>query len=112
MSTPSKIEFIQPAEDDLDDIRKQNPGDEKRILKKIDEWRNFIQWGRSPRKKLTYLTGSPKQYNFYRQWVGRDKYRVIYEISGTTMTVVAVLPKDDHTYDETDFERRMDRYGD
>lgn len=34
---------------------------------------------------------------------------MIYEISDDVMTVVAVLPKGDHTYDLEEFRRRMDR---
>ena len=41
--------------------------------------------------------------------MGWSDYRIIYEISEGTMTVVAVLPKGDHTYDLEKFEHRMER---
>ena len=64
--------------------------------------------GRVPQNHLTYLTGSGA-YNFYRERVGNSGYRVIYEISNDTMTVVAALPKGDDTYDLNEFQRRMGR---
>ena len=55
--------------------------------------------GSSEETNTTHWWGS---YNFYRDYVEKSGYRVIYEISGDTMTVVAVLPKDDDTYDRVD----------
>lgn len=50
--------------------------------------------------------GPPPEYNFYRERVGNSGYRVVYEISDDVMTVVAVLPKSDDTYDLAELSRR------
>lgn len=104
---PSKLEFFDVAEGDLATIKRNNPSDAERIYKKIEDWEEFIRWGRVPQEQLEYLTDSPPEYNFYRQWVGKSGHRVIYEISGDTMLVVAILPKGDHTYDMNDLINRM-----
>lgn len=70
-------------------------------MKKIKDWERKISWGRVPQEDLKHLT-TGGAFNFYREWVGRDSYRVIYEISNGEMTVVAVLKKDDDTYDNLD----------
>ncbi|ELZ96060.1 hypothetical protein C440_05702 [Haloferax mucosum ATCC BAA-1512] len=105
---PSKLRFLPSARDDLTDIQTHNPDHAGRIFRKIADWKEKIGWGRVPQQRLTYLSGSGG-YNFYRERVGNSGYRVIYEISGDSMTVVAVLPKGDHTYDLDEFRRRMDR---
>ena len=83
------------------------PDAAQRCLDRIQDWERKIQWGRIPRDHLTYLTGSG-EHNFYRERVGNSAYRVVYEISGDTMTTVAVFPKDDHAYDLTDYNQRME----
>lgn len=62
--------------------------------------------GGYPQERLTYLPGSGA---YYRERVGNAGYRIVYEISDDVMTVVAVLPKSDRTYDVEEFARRMDR---
>lgn len=104
---PSTLRLHPAARDDLADIKQHNPDHAERILRKIDDWQDKIQWGRVPQDHLTYLSGSGA-YNFYREWVGRSGYRVIYEISGDEMTVVAILPKGEETYDLSELERRID----
>lgn len=104
---PSNLAFLPSARDDLESIKNHNADDAKRILEKIHDWDEKIQWGRVPQEHLTYLTGSQK-YNFYRERVGNSGYRVIYEISDDTMTVVAILPKGDNTYD---LDQLRDRLG-
>lgn len=105
---PSKLRILPDVSDDLASIRRHNPDHAERILRKIADWREKIDWGRVPQDHLTYLRGS-KSYNFYRERVGNSGYRVIYEISGDAMTVVGVLPKGDDTYDVEEFRRRLDR---
>jgi mRNA interferase RelE/StbE len=105
---PSELDILQSARDDLASIKDHNPDHAERILKKIADWQDKIQWGRVPQEHLTYLTGSDK-YNFYRERVGNSGYRVIYEISGDLMSVVAVVPKGDDTYDLDEFQRRLER---
>lgn len=105
---PSTLRFLPEARDDLGDIKQHNPDHATRILRKVNDWQEKIQWGRIPQDHLTYLTGSGA-YNFYRERVGNSGYRVIYEISDDMMTVVAVLPKGDDTYDLGEFQRRMNR---
>jgi len=105
---PSTLRFLPEARDDLNDIQQHNPDHARRILKKVNDWQDKIQWGRIPQDHLTYLTGSGA-YNFYRERVGNSGYRVIYEISNDVMTVVAVLPKGNDTYDLGELQRRMDR---
>jgi len=101
---------ILPAviEDDLASIQAHNPDHAERILQKITDWEDKIQWGRVPQEHLTYLAGS-SEYNFYRERVGNSGYRVVYEISDGVMTAVAVFPKDDNAYDVDEFARRTDR---
>lgn len=105
---PSRLRFHPAANDDLASIQGHNPDHAERVLRKIDDWQEKIQWDRVPQDHLTYLTGSGS-YNFYRERVGNSGYRVIYEISGDVMTVVGVVPKGDDTYDLEALQRRMDR---
>ncbi|MFC5135208.1 MULTISPECIES: type II toxin-antitoxin system RelE family toxin [Haloferacaceae] len=106
--SPSKLRILPEAADDIEEIQQDDSEGATRILKKINEWKDQIQWGRVPQRHLTYLSGS-KSYNFYRQRVGNSKYRVVYEISDDLMTAVAVFPKDDNAYDLDDYRSRMDR---
>ena len=106
---PSELRLLASARDDLRSIQDHNPDHAESILRKINDWREKIGWGRVPQEHLTYLTGSPDPYSFYRERVGNAGYRVIYEISNDAMVVVAVLPKDDGTYDLDEFVRRMRR---
>ncbi|WP_218927117.1 type II toxin-antitoxin system RelE family toxin [Halosimplex pelagicum] len=94
--------------DDIEQIKDHNPDHAERCFDTIDDWERKIGWGRVPQNHLTYLTGS-KSHNFYREWVGQSGYRIIYDISGDVMTVVAVRPKGDDTYDLDEFRRRMDQ---
>ncbi len=105
---PTELTVLQSAQDDLTDIQQHNPDHAARILNKINDWSEKIQWGRVPQQHLTYLTGSD-QYNFYRERVGNAGYRVVYEISGDRMTVVGIVPKGEKTYDLAEFRRRMDQ---
>ncbi|WP_135851531.1 type II toxin-antitoxin system RelE family toxin [Halorussus salinus] len=105
---PSTLRFLPEARDDLSIIQEHNPDHAKRILQKIDDWKEKIEWGRVPQDHLTYLTG-PGVHNFYRERIGNSGYRVIYEISNDEMTVVGILPKSDDTYDLDEFQRRMGR---
>lgn len=105
---PDRLELLPAARDDLAAIRDHNEDHYDRIIGAIEDWTRQINWGRVPQDQLTYLTGSGP-YNFYREWVGRSGYRVIYEISGDVMTVVAVLPKDEDTYDLEALRRRIDK---
>lgn len=103
---PSSLELLPEAQTDLEKIAEHNPNHAERILEKVADWEEKIDWGRTPQKHLTYLTDSPPEYNFYRERIGNSGYRVVYEISGDTMTVVAVLPESDDTYDLTALTRR------
>ena len=105
--SPSRLRILPSAQDDLQDIQQHNPDHAARLLKRIESWRDKIQWGRVPQDHLKYLTGG--SYNFYREQVGTSGYRVIYEISNDVMTVVAVLPKSDDTYDLGELQRRINR---
>jgi len=105
---PSTLAFLQSARDDLAAIQQHNPDHAERILRKINDWAEKIQWGRIPQQHLVYLTGSDR-YNFYRERVGNTGYRVIYEISDQEMTVVGIVPKGEDIYDLSEFRRRMDR---
>ena len=105
---PSKLRILEDAQDDLADIKQGDSDGAQRCFDAIKDWERQIKWGRVPQDHLTYLTGSGS-YNFYRQWVGRSKYRIVYEISNDLMTAVAVFPKDDNAYDLDEFRRRMDR---
>ncbi|GAA0276342.1 type II toxin-antitoxin system RelE/ParE family toxin [Halobacterium noricense] len=106
---PSYLEILPSARDDIAGIQEYNPEHAERILKKIQDWQEKIQWGRVPQEHMTYLTDAGP-YNFYRDYVGKSGYRVIYEISSDTMRVVAVLPKGDDTYDVDELTRRMNRH--
>ena len=106
---PSELRFLSSARDDLRSIQDHNPDRAERILRKIYVWQEKIEWGRIPQEHLTYLTGTPAGYNFYRERIGNAGYRVVYEMSGDTMVVVAVLPKDDDAYDLDEYVRRLDR---
>lgn len=105
---PSTLRFHPSVEDDLQSIKRHNPDHAERIFRKIADWEEKIEWGRVPQDHLTYLTDSG-HYNFYRERIGNSGYRVVYEISDDVMTVLAVLPKGDDTYDLEEFRRRMER---
>lgn len=106
---PSNFSWIPSAEDDLSSIRDHHHEHAQRCYNKATQWESWISLGaRTPQIQLEYLTDS-KEYNFYREWVGRSGYRLIFEISDDWMTVVAVLPKDDDTYDLDELRGRMDR---
>lgn len=105
---PSQFRIHPAVRDDLLQIQGHNPDHADRIRAKIEDWEDKIGWGRVPQDHLTYLTGSGS-HNFYREWVGRSGYRVIYEISNDVMTVLAILPKGDDTYDLAELRRRMDQ---
>jgi len=105
---PSGLSFLPSARDDLAAIQQHNPDHAERILGKINDWAEKIQWGRVPQQHLVYLTGSD-QYNFYRERVGNAGYRVIYEISGDQMVVVGIVPKGDNIYNLSEFRRRMEK---
>ncbi|MFO7834248.1 MAG: type II toxin-antitoxin system RelE/ParE family toxin [Halohasta sp.] len=104
---PSALTLLQSARDDLAAIQQHNPDHAERILRKINDWSEKIQWGRIPQQHLVYLTGSDR-YNFYRERVGNAGYRVIYELSDDEMTVVGIVPKGENTYDLAEFRRRLD----
>jgi len=107
---PSKLRILPSAQQDIADIKQQDPDSAQRLLNAIKDWERQIGWGRVPQTQLTYLTGS-KQYNFYREQVGRSGHRVVYEISDDLMTAVAAFEKDDNAYDLDEYRRRMDRVG-
>lgn len=104
---PSTLALLPEAREDLHAIAEHNPDHAERVLSKVHDWEEKIEWGRIPQEHLTYLTDSPPEYNFYRERVGTSGYRVVYEISGDEMTVVAVLPKSEDTYDLTALSRRV-----
>ena len=104
---PDQFSFLTAAKQDLLDVADHDPEDAKRIRSKIAELKEqTLQWGRVPQEHLEYLTDSPTGYRFYRQKIGTRGYRVIYEISGDAMVVVAVLPRTDRTYDMDRLTRR------
>jgi mRNA interferase RelE/StbE len=104
--SPSRLAFLPEAETDIADIAAHNPDHADRIVEKIADWQDKIEWGRVPQTHQTYLSDSPMEFNFYRERVGNSGYRVIYEISEDEMTVVAVLPKSEQTYDLEALGRR------
>jgi mRNA interferase RelE/StbE len=103
---PSTLEFLPEATRDIERIADHDPDHAERILDRIRDWQDKIDWGRVPQKHLTYLTDSPPEYNFHRERVGNSGYRIVYEISDDTMTVIAVLPKSDDTYDLAALSKR------
>lgn len=106
---PDEFSFLTAAKADLFDVADHDPEDAKRIRSKIAELKEqTLQWGRVPQEHLEYLTDSPTGYRFYRQKIGTSGYRVIYEISGNEMVVVAVLPRTDRTYDMDRLAQRWD----
>lgn len=104
---PSTLRILPVVlEDDLAQIHDHNPDHAKRVLEKIRDWEEKIQWGRVPQDHLRYLRGS-NSYNFYRERVGNSGYRIVYEISNDRMTVVAVFPKADNADDLDEYRRRI-----
>lgn len=107
MPAPSTLAFLLEARDDLRAIADHNSDHAERVLSKIRDWEDKIEWGRVPQEHLTYLTDSPQAYNVYRERVGNSGYRVVYDISGDETTVVAVLPESEGTYDLKSLSRRL-----
>lgn len=79
---PSEVRIHPSFEDDLASIKRHNPDHAERILRKVADWEEKIEWGRVPQDHLTYVTGSGS-WNFYREYVGKSGYRIIYEIRTT-----------------------------
>lgn len=106
---PTELRILSVVvQDDLQLIRQHNPDHAERIVERIEDWRDNIQWGRVPQEHLRYLSGSDT-HNYYRERVGNSGYRIVYEISDDRMTAVAVFPKDDNAYDIDEYDRRMGR---
>ena len=107
-TAPDELRIHPDVSDDLENIKQHNPDHAKRCLDAITDWERQVRWGRVPQKHLRYLTTGGDR-DFYRQQVGVDGYRVIYEISDDVMTAIAVLPRTDDTYDLDELRRRVDR---
>jgi len=105
---PSDFRYHPAVFEDIEAIKEHNPDHAERCFDRINDWERKIEWGRVPQNHLKYLAGSDK-FNFYREWVGQSQYRIIYEISSNTMTVIAVLPKGDDTYDIGEFKQRIEQ---
>jgi len=105
---PDEFQTLESAKDDLFSIAGSDRETGDRIRNKIEQWEQWLELGRVPQEHLTYLTDSPREYNFYRQKVGSSGHRIIYEISGDVMTIVAIVPRTDRTYQMETFVDRMD----
>lgn len=95
------------------DLESLQPHEVTRIKRKIDDVRTACVLGpRDPRfhHDYTKLEGAPDRYTFYRKWVGNDKYRLVFEVSGERMVLVAVIEKDDRAYSVGDYAARMDEW--
>ncbi|WP_324759722.1 type II toxin-antitoxin system RelE family toxin [Haloarcula sp. GH36] len=103
---PSSFRIHPAVLQDIEQIKQHNPDHARRCFDAIEDWERQLRWGRVPQEQMAYLTGS-ERYNFYREWVGRSGYRVIYEISNDAMTALAVLPKGDDTDDLDELDQRM-----
>lgn len=111
MSSRAPSELIVLKIVEQEDLSNLQPHEAERVLKKIAEWENHIQWDRDPAEHLRYISNTPPEYNFYRQQVGNDKFRIIYLISEDKMFVVAVLKRHEHTYDDLEkLVRRAKQY--
>lgn len=96
----------QPVRADL----KAEPYEVTRIKRKIEDVRTACVLGsRDPRlhHEYTKIAGSAERYTFYRKWVGRDKFRLVFEVSGKRMVLVAVIEKDDQAYSISKYVSRM-----
>jgi mRNA interferase RelE/StbE len=105
---PDEFRTLPSAKDDLFSIAESDRETGDRIKSKIDQWNQWLEFGRVPQEHLTYLTDSPGEYNFYRQKVGNSGHRIIYEISDGVMTIVAIVPRTDRTYQMEQYVDRMD----
>ncbi|AQL42294.1 hypothetical protein BV210_06005 [Halorientalis sp. IM1011] len=109
MEPPDEFRTLPSVKDDLFSIAESDREAGDRIRDKIEQWEQWLEFGRVPQKHLTYLTDSPGGYNFYRQKVGNSGHRIIYEISDGIMTIVAIVPRTDRTYQIEKYVDRMDR---
>lgn len=110
MTVSSLFVLAEPVRTDLDDLQ---PHEAERIERKIEDTRTACVLGsRDPRfhHDYTKLETSLDRYSFYRKWVGNDKFRLVFKISGERMVLVAVLEKDDQTYSVSEYATRMDRW--
>lgn len=81
-----------------------------RIKRKIDDIRTAcVLGGRDPRfhHDYTKLEGASDRYTFYRKWVGNDRFRLVFEVSGERMVLVSALKKDDQAYTVHKYASRM-----
>jgi hypothetical protein len=101
---PEGVSWLPEAEDDLGRIKESNPPDAERIINKTADIASNLEWGRDPRthSDWSYLKDEdlPDGYSFYRKWIGNSEFRLIVTIVDDEAKIVAVLPKDDNTYDD------------
>lgn len=110
MAISSLYVLEEPVKDDLNALQSHEV---ERVKRKIDGIRTTCVLGpRDPRfhHDYTKLEGSSGKYTFYRKWVGNDGFRLVFEVSGERMVLVAVLEKDDRAYSPTEYAIRMDRW--
>ncbi|MFD1643685.1 type II toxin-antitoxin system RelE/ParE family toxin [Halohasta litorea] len=106
-------EFKVLDEDVSQDLAGFQAHEVDRIKSKIQDINTACVLGsRDPRfhHDYTKLAGGSDKYTFYRKWVGRDKFRLIFEVSGERMVLVAVLKKDDHAYNPSEYSQRMSEF--
>lgn len=110
MTVSSLFVLEESVRTDLDALQ---PHEVERIERKIEDIRTACVLGsRDPRLHHDYtkLQASFDRYSFYRKWVGNDEFRLVFEISGERMVLVAVFEKDDQTYSVSEYATRMDRW--
>ena len=93
---------------DLDGLQ---PDERKRVKKALEGIENRCVLGpRDPRVHHEYeRLGEWGEFQLYRKWLGRSKFRLIFAIEGERMILVAVVEKDDDAYDLPEYSRRLKR---
>lgn len=104
----SSFKNLRAAREDLDYLQ---PDEKKRVKKALEGIKNrYVLGPRDPRLHHEYeRLGEWGEYQLYRKWLGRSKFRLIFAVEGERMILVAVVEKDDDTYDLPKYRRRLGR---
>lgn len=104
----SSFKSLQVVREDLDDLQ---PDEKERIKKALNGIKNRCVLGpRDPRLHHEYeRLGEWGEFQLYRKWLGRSKFRLIFAVEGERILLVAVVEKDDDTYDLPEYSRRLKR---
>ena len=104
----SSFKSLHAVREDLDRLQID---ERNRVKKALEGIKNRCVLGpRDPRLHHEYeRLGEWGEFQLYRKWLGRSKFRLVFAIEGELMILVAVVEKDDNAYDFPEYSRRLER---